>query len=142
MKERVILVDTQCPRCGPGSRGVCYSADVCCTGSTCVLNDALVSLPCRAETLRSQACQVPGKQCASGGRCAIRGYCCGAGKRPWAKGQRGITARPNDECWPNVVRWRLETVFSAGSSIPRLVLDVNAHFRETRRWCQAWHFCR
>uniref|UniRef100_A0A147BFX8 Putative neurohypophysial hormones n=1 Tax=Ixodes ricinus TaxID=34613 RepID=A0A147BFX8_IXORI len=66
-----------CPRCGPAGRGVCYSADVCCTGSMCVLNDALATLSCRAEALHGVACHVPGKRCGTDGRCAIRGYCCG-----------------------------------------------------------------
>ncbi|XP_050049422.1 oxytocin-neurophysin 1-like [Dermacentor andersoni] len=69
-----------CPRCGPGGRGVCYSADVCCTSSACVINDPLLALPCRAESLHSHACQVPGKRCGAveQGRCAMRGFCCGA----------------------------------------------------------------
>ncbi|KAL1439369.1 hypothetical protein MTO96_010382 [Rhipicephalus appendiculatus] len=68
------------PRCGPGGRGVCYSADVCCTSSACVINDPLLALPCRAESLHSHACQVPGKRCGAvaQGRCAMRGFCCGA----------------------------------------------------------------
>ncbi|KAH6947395.1 hypothetical protein HPB50_018550 [Hyalomma asiaticum] len=70
----------KCPRCGPGGRGVCYSADVCCTSSACVINDPLLALPCRAESLHSHACQVPGKRCGAvtQGRCAMRGFCCGA----------------------------------------------------------------
>ncbi|XP_077558007.1 oxytocin-neurophysin 1-like isoform X1 [Haemaphysalis longicornis] len=67
-----------CPRCGPSGRGVCYSADVCCTSTSCVINDPLHVLPCRAENLRSHLCLVPGKQCGNYGRCAKSGFCCGA----------------------------------------------------------------
>lgn len=70
----------QCMACGPGDKGRCFGANICCgEGLGCVIGSPVMAR-CAEEEYLPSPCESGGKACGPDeGRCAAPGVCCNSG---------------------------------------------------------------
>ncbi|GCB79436.1 hypothetical protein scyTo_2000031 [Scyliorhinus torazame] len=77
-KRSIMIRETrQCMPCGPGSRGHCFGANICCGDDIGCHIGTSEALTCQKEDYLPTPCEPTGRACGrNGGKCASPGICC------------------------------------------------------------------